>query len=138
MRDIEQYKSDRLKPQITYYSQQARKNQERFYTLSIIDLVLSSLVPVASLLPNGYVTALLGAGATISSGILLLYKHKDLWTKYRIMCETLKSYEVQFDNRTKEYTDLSDEEATKFFIEKCEQLMAEEHISWESLYAETK
>lgn len=138
MRDIEQYKTNRLKPQIAYYSEKSRKNQRYFYRLSVIDLFFTALVPVASLLSNNYITALLGAGATITSGILLLYKPKDLWTKYRIICEILKSYEIQFDNRIGEYATLSDEDAIKNFIEKCEQLMTEEHNSWESLYAEAK
>lgn len=138
MRDIEQYKINRLKPQIAYYSEKARKNQKCFYLLSVIDLVLTALVPAASLLSNNYITALLGVGATITSGILLLYKHKDLWTKYRVICETLKSYEIQFDNRLEEYATLSNEDAIKKFMERCEQLMTEEHSSWESLYTETK
>lgn len=138
MRDIEQYKSERLHKQIKYYSAKASKNQKWFYRLSIADLFLTALIPVASLTNKGYLTAILGAAATIISGILLLFKHKDLWAKYRIICETLKSYEIQFDNRIEEYDDLADDDAIKLFIEKCEHLMAEEHRDWGLLFSEEK
>lgn len=138
MIDIEQYRERRLKPQIDYYDKKSIQNQKRFYLFSVIDLTLTALVPVASLSSHNGVTALLGAVATIASGILLLYKHKDLWTKYRFICETLKTYEIKFDNRIGNYSTLSDDDAIKLFIESCEQLMANEHDEWQSLYITPK
>lgn len=138
MIDIEQYRERRLKPQIDYYDKKSIQNQKRFYLFSVIDLTLTALVPVASLSSHNGVAALLGAVATIASGILLLYKHKDLWTKYRFICETLKTYEIKFDNRIGNYSTLSDDDAIKLFIESCEQLMANEHDEWQSLYITPK
>lgn len=138
MIDIEQYRERRLKPQIDYYDKKSIQNQKRFYLFSVIDLTLTALVPVASLSSHNGIAALLGAGATIASGILLLYKHKDLWTKYRFICETLKTYEIKFDNRIGNYSTLSDDDAIKLFIESCEQLMANEHDEWQSLYITPK
>lgn len=138
MRDIERYKEQRLIPQIKYYDQKANQNQKKFYLFSVIDLVLTAFIPVVSLSSHNGVAALLGAGATIASGILLLYKHKDLWTKYRFICETLKTYEIKFDNRIGNYSALSDDDAIKLFIESCEQLMANEHDEWQSLYIAPK
>lgn len=136
MIDIEQYRERRLKPQIDYYNKKSIQNQKRFYLFSVIDLTLTALVPVASLSSHNIITAALGAGATIASGILLLYKHKDLWTKYRIVCETLKSHEIQFDNRAGVYSSCSEDDAAKLFIQNCEKIMSDEHTDWQSLYSD--
>lgn len=136
MIDIEQYRERRLKPQIDYYDKKSIQNQKRFYLFSVIDLTLTAFVPVASLSSHNIITAALGAGATIASGILLLYKHKDLWTKYRIVCETLKSHEIQFDNRAGVYSSCSEDDAAKLFIQNCEKIMSDEHTDWQSLYSD--
>ena len=135
MVDIEQYKEQRLNPQIAYYDQKAIQNQKLFHLLSVVDLILTALVPVTSLYSYNLITALLGAGATIASGVLLLYKHKDLWTKYRIICETLKSHEIQFDNHIGVYSLYSENDPAKLFIENCEKIMSDDHVDWQSLYS---
>ena len=79
------YVEQRLKQQMAYYSNSCRKLQKRYRILTFINIVTTAAVPVFSLSVDDmgrtaqYIIAVLGATASIVSGITFFEKLRDKW-----------------------------------------------------------
>ena len=97
---------------------------------------MTGIIPIAALTNNSlgvvsqYITAALGAAASIISSIIFFEKYKDRWIQWRATCEKLESELAVYRARAGIYKNLSDDEAYILLVEMCENYMANEHSEW--------
>lgn len=127
------YISNRVIAQISWYDSKATTAQKKYKLLSTVSFSLTALIPILVLfdLPiiNKIIVAILSSVASVINFVTSICMYKDLWIKYRTNCENLKSklhiYLHQNDN--------SDSDLNKF-IRECEECFTEEFSSWSSDY----
>nr|DAU79037.1 MAG TPA: Protein of unknown function (DUF4231) [Caudoviricetes sp.] len=130
------YIEQRLKEQMSYYSNSCQKLQRRYRILTFISIVITAIIPIFSLSvddigrPAQYIIAILGATASIISGITFFEKLRDKWILERATYEKLKSELAKFNAKAGQYKNLSEADSKAVFVETCESYMEIEHGEW--------
>lgn len=129
------YISERLEPQMKYYSKRSKSLRKEYLTLSIIIVIVNATIPVISIGldsvgPLKYIVALLSSMASILSSVLLIRKTKDTWIEFRMTYEKLKKEKVLFETHTGKYKDAQYDD----FVLSCEEIMESEHKLWRELH----
>ena len=144
------YLSDRVDDQLTYYKGAASKSKKTFNRMQILIIVLGVLVPVVVNVPKNWIPALpminpeiaLQLSVTIMSlivailtGVLNFKKYGDLWLSFRMTEELLKHEKFTFLTRSGTY---SGDDAFNVFVQKIESLISHEHNKFHSLIQDSK
>lgn len=139
------YVEQRLKQQMAYYSNSCRKLQKRYRILTFINIVTTAAVPVFSLSVDDmgrtaqYIIAVLGATASIVSGITFFEKLRDKWVLERATYEKIKSELAKFNAKAGPYKNMNAQESMAAFVENCESYMEDEHGEWrEAMHKDDK
>lgn len=133
---IKVYIEQRMIGQMLWYDKKSTKYQSQYKKLTIISMILSAIIPVIILFnTNKYfiaklIVSLASSAVTIITGILSLYKSKDLWLEYRNSCELLKSLLHKYFTNTDMFCDLNDNDKNKLLISNAENLMTHEIKNW--------
>lgn len=130
----EEYLKNRVEQQINWYDCKSTYNKKWFYSLQIIVLVMSATVPVGSILSTVSESiwirvgiGILGAIATIATGIISIYQFRKNWIEYRTTAESLKYEKYMFKTKAGFY---AKSEAFPVFVERIEALISREHKNW--------
>lgn len=130
------YIEQRLKPQMEYYQKSCRKHQKQYRFFTITNIVATAIIPIVSLSANDvgrlaqYLSAVLGAIASITSGIVIFEKLRDKRIHERYTYEKLKSELAKFSAKAGPYKSLNAEDSEIFFVDICESYMDTEHDKW--------
>jgi hypothetical protein len=120
----------RLEQQIEWYDRKSQSAQRWYKQIKFCEFALSGLVPITALVANGWVTALIGAGAVILEGLQQLNQWQHKWITYRSTCEALRHEKYSFLARSGSYDGLDDNQAKKVLVEHVESLVSTEHAKW--------
>lgn len=131
------YIKNRILVQIDWYDKKSIQAQKKYKILSVSSVIITALIPIATLLLNlnsinlliQILIALLSSAATVISGILALCKYKELWVQYRSNCELLKSVLHRFYTKSGEFSNKSDETSFELLVCCCEQYLTKEFDS---------
>lgn len=135
----EDYFKNRLEDQIDWYDKKSIDTQKKYKRLKRTTIIASALIPIVSLATDfdtKFIVSFLGALITMVEGINSLNKYGDNWTRYRSICETLKSEKYMFLSRSGVYSE--EESDFSYFVERIETIISQENINWASLNNEQK
>lgn len=138
---IETYMDERVDDQIKWYDEKSMQMQKKYKILKGVTIFFSAIIPIISLTNIEYfntniVVSILAAIIAISEGMISLSSYGDNWTRYRSICETLKSEKYMFLNQSGVYSE--EEDNFSFFVERIETIISQENINWASLNNESK
>lgn len=117
------------------------KCKKKYKFLKGVTIFFSAIIPIISLTNIDYfntdiIVSILAAIIAISEGMISLSSYGDNWTRYRSICETLKSEKYMFLNQSGVYSE--EEDNFPFFVERVETIISQENINWASLNNESK
>lgn len=133
----EEYIKQRVNDQYNYFDKKATEMQKKFKVFSVINIILSALIPVLTFLADSapfiinLIISSFGAAVSIFTGILYLGKYQQLWYKYRLTAENLKTVEYQYRTRTGEYSDNST--AFNLLVTNTEKILSNTQTDWENI-----
>ena len=134
--DVRNYITERLDPQINWYSQRSLKNQKRYKLTQIIEIILATLIPLLSAYSSEKLIALIvglfGAIIAIIESISKLYKFHENWIQYRTTAEMLKHEKYLFLTDSYPYQK-AEETIENIFIQNIEEIISSESKSWNQL-----
>jgi len=139
--NIEDYIKNRLIKQIRWHHEKSVSNQALYKKWSVVGIIINAIVPILVLLLDLPITfyirvaiaALSGMSAIIFS-ILALCKYQDLWIRYRVNSEELKSIYFRYRCKAGEYHSKTDIECDKMLVEQTEALLTKEVRSWKNIH----
>jgi hypothetical protein len=129
----------RLKDQIGWYDRRSSTSQRHYKALKITVIVIAALIPLlsglplASVLPGGlptWVLGALGAAIAIIEGIQQVNQYHSNWISYRSTCEALKHEKYLYLGKAGPYAGVADAHA--LLAERVESLVSQEHAKWAS------
>lgn len=137
---IDTYINNRVNDQIEWYDKKSQCMQKKYKILKGTTIVTSALIPILSLininnLDTKVIVSMLGAVIVVSESFISLSNYGDNWTRYRSICETLKSEKFMYLNNSGVY---STEQDFSYFVERTETIISQENINWASLNNESK
>lgn len=130
----DEYISERVDDQITYYDSQSKSSQSSFKNLTSVQIVSGALIPVISGFSqhidySEWITAILGLAITISTAALVLNKNQERWINFRTTCETLKHLKYLFLTSSSPY---KGESSFDKFVNDIESVISKENSEWSS------
>ncbi len=131
---FKKYLKDRYEKQVKWYSQKSSENKKWCLGLNTYTIVVSIVVPIATLtldtsqLIIKFLIAVLSSTVAIATGVNSLLKFHDNWINYRTTSETLKKEKSFYQGGVGEYAQSSDKEA--LFIERVESIISRENSLW--------
>lgn len=134
---VEDYIDKRYKKQLDWYEKHAVQSRVTYYTLQILIVLASTLVPLINVFPSNdnntnaikIISSILGSFIVIFTGILQITKSNENWISYRSTAELMKSEYQRFKMGVGDYSEekISDKEnRSLLFIERMETIIAEE------------
>lgn len=120
----------RLENQIRWYDQKSGAAQRAFKLGKYLVIISSAAIPIAALLDQKLLTALLGGFVAICESIQHVNQWQHNWITYRSTCEALRHEKYTFIERADPYDNLSPDEARKLLVERTESLISTEHSKW--------
>ena len=137
------YLSERVIPQMDYYSKHSAKNKKRYHLFSIISIVCNAVIPILVLFDEYFevefwiklAVAVISAAAGVLTAIAALKSYRELWLKYRLTLERLKGIVDSYVNRTGDFYNIkdSDDDCLNRLVTLCRSEMDEEHNAWEKI-----
>lgn len=131
------YIENRVLNQISWYSSKASKNQTFFKRWMMVSIILSSSIPVFTMLSDYFFAKILitviSSSITVISSIISLYHFQDLWVKYRSTCEILKSILHRYFTHTGEFEKIPHDFAFNILVMSCEEYMTKEFQTWTAI-----
>ena len=130
------YIKTRVIDQMDWYRSKSKKNKNYFLKISIMSIILTSLVPVFSIVADGHIAikitiAFLGSSVTGFNSYLAFSSDKELWSNYRRSRELLLSTLYQYFNNAGSFAEeATQEKKDALLITSCESIMAEEVKGW--------
>lgn len=140
---IDEYLKGRFSQQYNYYNKRSRDCQNRYKFFAFSNLMLTASIPVLTISSDTnvylkYAIAIVGALATVCSGIPLISKYHNSWIKFRLTAEALNSEKAKFTTRSGEYHGKDDDYCNEHFVVQCEKYMSDEHEEWMSIILKDK
>lgn len=137
--DINTYISERLDPEIKWYSKKSSLNQKRYKILQIIEIILATLIPLLSSYTEykfiPFIVGVFGALIAIIESISKLYKFHENWIQYRTTAEMLKHEKYLYLTSSRPYLK-SNETIDNIFIQNVEEIISSESKSWNQMNVE--
>lgn len=136
--DTKTYIQERVIRQLKWYEKKSNKNQLWYRILMVISIIMSSSIPVLTLMLDlsyiiKIIISVLSSSITGISAIIALYNYRELWVQYRTNCEILKSVLYRFFTRRGEFKDLEDSKIYEMLIISCENYITKEFETWGSI-----
>ncbi len=136
--DIKNYIQERVIRQLKWYENKSNRNQFWYRVLMVISIIMSSSIPVLTLMLDlsytiKIIISVLSSSITGISAIIALYNYRELWVQYRTSCEILKSVLYKFFTRSGEFKDLEDSKMYDMLITSCENYITKEFETWGSI-----
>jgi hypothetical protein len=129
------YLENRYYNQLKYYSDAAKKNQQRYKYFQWLLIVLSTATTILAALPKSdkfdiqYIIVATAAAVTILTSGLKTFQYQELWANYRSTIEQLKPEIYYYKFGVGDYgADGVDKEST--FVNRVEQILNKEHDVW--------
>jgi len=132
--DQDEYISQRVDDQITYYDTQSKSSQSSFKSLTSVQIVSGALIPVISGFSqhidySEWITALLGIFIICATAALSLNNNQERWINFRTTCETLKHLKYLFITNSTPY---KGEDNFDIFVNNIESIISKENLEWNS------
>jgi Protein of unknown function (DUF4231) len=123
----------RLVDQLGWYERNAKKNQQSYKALKLLQIILGALVPVVAAASGSsrVLLAALGAGVVVIEAIQQLFQFHRNWIAYRSTAEALKREQHLFEVGGGDYAGAPDR--TVLLAERLEALISRETGEWASL-----
>ncbi len=132
------YLSERIQDQINWYSKKSTANKTGYKACRMTIIVCGALIPLLVGYAEGnlvwlkYVAGFFGVLVAVSEGIMSLKKYRENWDTYRITVEALNRERLLYENRVGTDYSAGDEAAFKQFVQRAEQIMANENQEWKT------
>ena len=132
--DQDEYISQRVDDQITYYDTQSKRSQSSFKSLSSVQIVSGALIPVISGFSqqidySEWITAALGIFIICATSALSLNKNQERWINFRTTCETLKHLKYLYITKSTPY---KGGDGFDMFVNDIEAVISKENSEWDS------
>ena len=103
-------------------------SKRMFYILSILVLILNASIPVINQIEKfPIVVTIVASISTVITGIITLINFKDVWYRYRVTAEKIKTECMLLNCRLGQYSCVNRE---KKFLIRIEEILAEDQESW--------
>jgi hypothetical protein len=128
------YISKRLDPKIDEFNKNAKRNGFFYKFFTILQLILSSFIPVATAFSsvNSFdskiIIAAIGTLISIITGICSLNKYHENWISQTHTYELLVREKQEYQSKIGKYTDSITGNNT--FISQCENIILKNNIEW--------
>jgi hypothetical protein len=121
----------RLVDQLGWYERNAKKNQQSYKALKLLQIILGALVPVVAAADGSRVVlAALGAGVVVIEAIQQLFQFHRNWIAYRSTAEALKREQHLFEVGGGDY---AGPDRKVVLAERLEAIISRETGEWASL-----
>lgn len=133
--DTKEYLEKRVDNQVSWYSKKSAVLKKRHYTLRIVVILISVILPFLTGIMSDktpYIKIAIAAGSLIIAffeGISSLYKYQEQWLTYRNTAESLKREKILFLTKSGPY---EKSQALSLLVNRCEGIMSEENQTWQS------
>lgn len=133
--DTKEYLEKRVDDQISWYGKKSAVIKKRHYTLRVIVILISVILPFLTGIMSDktpYIKIAIAAGSLIIAffeGISSLYKYQEQWLTYRNTAESLKREKILFQTKSGPY---EKSQALSLLVNRCEGIMSEENQTWQS------
>lgn len=129
----EEYLSQRLLPQIKWYSSKAALNKSWHIYTRIAVIILSALIPLLAGMEfvaafKNILLGTLGALVVIVEGISEFLKFREKWSQYRSTAELLKQEKMLFLTSSSSYSE--SETPFRLLVARVEALINKENAEW--------
>ena len=127
----------RLMDQLSWYDKKSQYCQRSYKTIKILQIILSSSIPVIALLDISYqkvIISILGVIITIFEAMQQINQYSSLWFSYRATAERLKHERFLFLEEAGPYKNISEKERLLMLSERVEELISTEHANWINEY----
>ena len=126
------YMSERVEDQITWYDKRSDEYQNQFKRLRIGQIIFASIIPFLTGFADDHVEiqiaiGVLGVIVAVLAAIDGLLKPQQLWLEYRTTAETLKHQKFLYQTRTPPY---HEDNAFNLFVENIENIISNENSRW--------
>lgn len=131
--DFNDYLKERYEPQIKWYDAKSVYNHRMFKLYQGLIIIGASSVPVLSATLDGslrWITVIVSSLVAILIGLLNLLKYQEKWIRHRASCEKLKREKYYHLLGVLDYSNLPPEARQQKFVERVEQVIADEQIEW--------
>ena len=130
-----EYLEKRVDNQISWYSKKSAVLKKRHYTLRVIVILISVILPFLTGIMSDktpYIKIAIAIGSLIIAffeGISSLYKYQEQWLNYRHTAESLKREKLLFLTKSGPY---EKSQALPLLATRCEGIMSDENQTWQS------
>ncbi len=129
--DAENY----LDSYLAYYDEKSIKNKKRYTCLVLLDIIISAMIPFATLFIDifgaaKYIVALMGSCITIVTALNTTFGYHKLWIEYRTVAEALKHQKDLYINNCNPYNDDNKKELLLFIVNS---ILEKENRNWKSI-----
>lgn len=130
------YIKDFVIGQMEWFGRESVKCKKRYKNWMLVSIIISGLIPVASVFADGtlvmkVIIAALGSATTAVSAYLHLQSYQELWGNYRYNREYLHSILCSYFIKTGVFANCTDQEARdKLLVETCEDFFRKEVEVW--------
>lgn len=131
----EEYISERLDDQISWYSTKGAQNQKRYKWLRIIEIISAALIPFIAGMGDkvsfgNWIVGILGMIVAVTAGLITLHKNHELWIQYRTTCENLKHEKYLYITSTNPY---NNDTSFNELVSRVEGLISKENSTWRQI-----
>ncbi|MEM9545596.1 MAG: DUF4231 domain-containing protein [Bacteroidota bacterium] len=130
MNNQDEYIKNRVIRQQEWFSTKATTSKKRYYNIIISVIIITSCIPVLSLISelphNNIIIAFLSAVSAVLTSINLLYDHKNNWLRYRTTSELIKSAHSRFIASGNSDSDFA------LLVDKIENIILETNSEWQA------
>jgi len=147
MVDISKYLEERVEDQLNWYDKKAVFHKNRFRLFQFVTIIASAIVPIVNIVPiddgnystlTRYISSILGATIAIVTAITQLEKYQESWILYRTTHELLKKEKFLFKNNAGDYSNLSQDDRNRLFVERIETIVSSETTKYFTMYQSLK
>lgn len=141
--DIDEYITKRVDEQQKYFSKKATDNKGKYELLSIIKLLLSLVISVATPIVGecsvwSIIISIISATIAFIEGLVFIKKYNDKWINYRKSSESIKREKYFFTTKSEKYRNVACEEANDLFVQNIESIIRDSNEKWENIIFEER
>ncbi len=120
---------------LDYYEGKSILNKKRYSAFVVLNIVISALIPFATLfidvyIPAKYIVAMMGSTITIISALNSTFGYHKHWIEYRTVAESLKHQKVLYMNNCYPY---NVENKGELLILMINSILELENRNWKSI-----
>lgn len=128
----DEYISQRLDDQISWYSGKSSSCQTRYNTLRVTEIIAAALIPFLSgmgerILCGPWIVGALGVMIALAAAAGSLFKYHENWIQYRVTSEQLKHEKFLFATCSGPYEDPA---RFQLLVQRVEALISKEAATW--------